>query len=65
MIQAGKFPLSLRHHGEVINIRQARPEDEAAFRGIDAATWTTSVSPAPPPRKLYESCGFIATSTTS
>jgi ribosomal protein S18 acetylase RimI-like enzyme len=33
----------------VITIRQARPEDEVALRGIDAATWTTGVSPGPPP----------------
>jgi ribosomal protein S18 acetylase RimI-like enzyme len=33
----------------VINIRQALPEDEMALQDIDAATWTTGGSPAPPP----------------
>jgi ribosomal protein S18 acetylase RimI-like enzyme len=32
-----------------VEIRQARPEDEAALREIDAATWSADVSPAPPP----------------
>jgi ribosomal protein S18 acetylase RimI-like enzyme len=31
----------------MVKIRQARPEDEAALRQIDAATWTADVSPAP------------------
>jgi ribosomal protein S18 acetylase RimI-like enzyme len=30
-------------------VRQARPEDQAALGRIDAATWTADVSPAPPP----------------
>jgi ribosomal protein S18 acetylase RimI-like enzyme len=34
----------------VIQIRAARPEDEDALAGVDAATWTADVSPAPPPR---------------
>jgi ribosomal protein S18 acetylase RimI-like enzyme len=33
----------------VTTIRQARPEDEAELRDIDAATWAADVSPAPPP----------------
>jgi ribosomal protein S18 acetylase RimI-like enzyme len=32
-----------------VEIRQGRPEDEAALREIDAATWSADVSPAPPP----------------
>ena len=32
-----------------MTVRQARPEDEPGLRDIDAATWTTGVSPAPPP----------------
>ena len=31
-----------------MQIRQARPADEAALRQIDAATWTVDSSPAPP-----------------
>jgi ribosomal protein S18 acetylase RimI-like enzyme len=31
-----------------MQIRQARPADEAALRQIDAATWTADSSPAPP-----------------
>lgn len=30
-------------------VRPARLQDDAALRAIDAATWTSSVSPAPPP----------------
>ncbi len=37
------------HAGVVAKVRQARPEDQAALRKIDAATWTLDVSPAPPP----------------
>lgn len=31
-----------------MQIRQARPADEAALRQIDAVTWTADTSPAPP-----------------
>lgn len=31
------------------DIREARPEDDAALVAIDAATWTSDVSPAPTP----------------
>lgn len=37
------------HPGVVTIIRQARPDDEPKLKGIDAATWTASVSPGPPP----------------
>lgn len=33
----------------MIQIRQARLEDEDALARVDAATWTADVSPAPPP----------------
>lgn len=33
----------------MVKVRQARPDDQAALRKIDAATWTADVSPAPPP----------------
>jgi ribosomal protein S18 acetylase RimI-like enzyme len=33
----------------VVTVRQARPEDERALRHIDAVTWTSEVSPGPPP----------------
>lgn len=39
----------LRDTGAVIQIRKARLEDEDALARVDAATWTTDVSPAPPP----------------
>jgi ribosomal protein S18 acetylase RimI-like enzyme len=38
-----------RHPGEMISIRPGRPQDEAALRDIDIATWAADVSPAPPP----------------
>jgi ribosomal protein S18 acetylase RimI-like enzyme len=31
-----------------VEIRWARPDDEAALKRIDLATWTSEVSPAPP-----------------
>ncbi|SEC68501.1 Predicted N-acetyltransferase YhbS [Amycolatopsis tolypomycina] len=33
----------------MITIRLARPEDEAALTEIDRRTWSSAVSPAPPP----------------
>jgi ribosomal protein S18 acetylase RimI-like enzyme len=36
--------------GAVMRIRAARLEDEDALARVDAATWTTDVSAAPPPR---------------
>jgi len=33
----------------VIDVRTARPDDDAALVAIDAATWTPAVSPAPMP----------------
>jgi ribosomal protein S18 acetylase RimI-like enzyme len=40
---------ALGHPGVVVHIRQARLEDQAALRRIDAAAWAEDVSPAPPP----------------
>jgi ribosomal protein S18 acetylase RimI-like enzyme len=40
---------AVRQAGRVIDVRGARPEDDAALVGIDDATWTSAVSPAPPP----------------
>jgi ribosomal protein S18 acetylase RimI-like enzyme len=40
---------TLSHPGGVIQIRQARPDDETTLRKIDAAAWTEDVSPAPAP----------------
>jgi ribosomal protein S18 acetylase RimI-like enzyme len=33
----------------MITVRMARADDDAALARIDLATWTTAVSPAPPP----------------
>lgn len=38
-----------RNTAPVIETRAARPGDDAALVAIDASTWTTAVSPAPPP----------------
>jgi len=38
-----------RHPVPVIEIRAARLQDDSVLVRVDAATWTTGVSPAPPP----------------
>lgn len=37
------------HPGAVLEVRQARSQDQPALRRIDTATWTADVSPALPP----------------
>ena len=37
------------HPGVVVQVRQARPEDQAILRKIQATAWAEDVTPAPPP----------------